>query len=385
MLSLLKARICLFPLALGLFAYATANCAPEERFSVLRDGARCTILRGKEKYLTVDLAPYTKDGTALWPSQRQPLSPDGAYLPLYVLDKNTQGSDILLLDVRTGTVVRNNLLEMPTYRMATVTWLAPRVLGIPSRAPIEECLIHSVNTNKTKHLTGEGVVVCDSQGANYASVFGKLHWITRHGQTRIYPEQLLVSEALRYNSYWVYPTPLTGFMTEVEYVKWQSDIGIRESGKGKGEPPIIRSCGVAIDRNHVLSAPIFVENTTWVGFFEQVYPIGKFDQVLESNVVLLDAHRVHTNPPVAGDILVKKNPIPSVVPTTHSEYIHLATTRVAQWNGETRCLELWETQGLLVAPYQMKKIGEVPIDLTRMEMGSYRPVDGQWIKADETQ
>jgi len=384
-----RPRIRWLALALGLLLCPAANRPSDERISAVREGRKCVIFKGSQKYLTIDFAQNNIHGALMWPGTKvRPVSPDGKHIPLYTIITEAEDSaaDLILLELNTHAVVRQSLYRnIPYFRIGSINWLAPTRIGVSYGASIQKYLIHDIATNTTKYLTGEGVVASDSQGANYASVFGKLHWITRHGQTRIYPEQLLVSEALRYNSYWVYPAPLTGFMTEVEYDKWQSDIGIRESGKGKGEPPIIRSCGVAIDRNHVLSTLAFLGNTPWVGFFEQIFPTGKFDQVLESNVVLLDAHRVQTNPPVADDILVKKRPMPSIVPTTHTEYIHLATTRLAKWNGATSSLELWEIQGTIAAPYRLRKIGEVPIDLSSMGIGAYRPVEGQWREAAESE
>ena len=99
-------------------------------------------------------------------------------------------------------------------------------------------------------------------------------------KTAQYPN---LSKAVRYNSYWVYPEPMEGFVTRDEYRNWRKDIGVRER---RENPPKIRSCGLALEkRRFIPSTPVFIGDSTWVGFFEQLYPVGSYEDQLVADIV----------------------------------------------------------------------------------------------------
>jgi hypothetical protein len=290
--------------------------------------------------------------------------------------------DVILVDLLGKTVRRQKLCRRTDCFLYEgsfdqIEWVTPTKIGIPRRLPNDGYIIYDIVTESSKLLSGEAFVVWDSKGENRASIYGKAYRFAR-GISRpdsIPAPPLVVSEALRYNGYWVYPEALEGFMTPEEYTRWSSDISVREYGKGKLQLPIIRTRGVAIAENHVLSEMTFIAKTSWVGFFEQVFPLVEMDKVLESNAVILDAHRVNTNPPSLAAITIRKTPIPAMIPKNKAEYMALVQNLFSKWNSETQCLELWKSDG----DVRVKKLGHVPIDVSKLEMGTYTSVNSDWI------
>jgi hypothetical protein len=352
-----------------------------ESFSVVFEKERkWSVLRNGKEFITLDLVKYTTAGERLWGEERpelRPVSPDGQYIPLLIRAAGKDNFDILLLNLKDKTLKRQELYRNTYFHMDKLEWITPTKIGIPHRLPNDGYIIYDIVAESSELLPGEAFVVWDAKGENRASIHGKAYRYAR-GISRpdsIPAPPLVVSEALRYNGFWVYPESLEGFITVEEYLRWHSDIGVREYGKGKLQPPIIRTLGVAVARNHVLSELAFVAKTSWVGFFEQVFPLGETDKVLESNAVILDAHRVNTNPPFPEGIAIRKTPIPSMIPKEKAEYMSLVKNLFAKWNSETQCLELWKSDGNV----RVKKLGHVPIDVSKMEMGPYTSENSDWI------
>lgn len=325
------------------------------------------VMKNGEEYMNFDLKPYLEiakknsgeggDPLILHPEDESmhPISPDNKYIVFiaYGLRRyEPDDSDIILVNLQDKSISVQELYKRISIYIGGIGWISPTRIVVYPHTNRHGYISYDVVKKKLLYLDKDTEVVWDSHFDNYATKYGDIEWFIGGIPLKVYTirskTKLKLSDAIRYNSYWIYPERIKDSM--------------------------IHDDGIAIDgERFVLSTPIFIGDTNWIGFMEQIYPIDFYDKVIESSIVVVDAHKVKTDLPLKGDVVIKRLAIDSIVPKTESEYVDLELNLVAKWNKETKSIEIWKDQGLRERECKQKLI-EVPINLETMEFGKYKKV-----------
>jgi hypothetical protein len=288
-----------------------------------------------------------------------PLSPDSIYYS-FILSKDSS-EKILLLKVTDKTHLR---FEMPEEYYTEegpldVKWISNDVLL--TRFSRFTSIRYNINNSTSMEIGGGSTLNYDANGINYCMVVGA----DIHDDIIIDGMVLDIEDykpnVLRYNGYWIYPIPLNG------YVTYEQECDFEKGNESTYSDLLIPDYGLT--NHYALSRPVFLDNTTWVGFIEQIYTNDDPSQILETNIVAVDAHNVSNRPPLQGNINVLKlniNPIPN---SYIDGYFAFPISVDSSWNETTNSIEIWKYDHTYQT--RIQKIGEVPISFNPFQFGTY--------------
>jgi hypothetical protein len=289
-----------------------------------------------------------------------PLSPDNEYYPfIYYRGMN---SGVLLLDVTDKSSTKHEILgESFTERgPLIVEWITANKLFM--RFTGYSCIIFTLDTAQFTEISAEGTMDFDSNGVNYSSIHGLAAVCALNNEGLESEPDRWHPIILRYNGYWVYPQPLNGYVSIIEEEEFRF-----ENYDAKYSDLRLENYGIS--SHYVLSKPMFLGDSTYVGFIEQVYPHGNPNQIVETNVVALDAHNASTRPPLQTDIHTVKLSIAPIPVEVTNGYFYLSLEIYPIWNVETNKLEFWYKRRF-EEEYEYK-IGEVPVSFNPLQFGTY--------------
>ncbi len=235
---------------------------------------------------------------------------------------------------------------------------------------LNKTILFDVDTGEAKFLFGESGLCFSSDCKNYASIYSKeSFWTPRRGSATILKPSRTYgrSEALRYNSFWIYPSVVKGFTSSEEALSLNFGTDVEERFSGIGT--------VTDNLNYVFSTPSFIGNTPWVGVFEWVFHGDNNQGPVSSNVVLVNAEKVSTNPPKEQEVLVRKTPFDLDISFRDTDYVDeryrdLRYNTHAHWNAASGCLELWKSTGWSGDEGSRQLVLTAPVDLEEMRVES---------------
>ena len=321
-----------------------------------------TVLRNGEPYIeyTLENLVDVSRSERLF-SHFDTLSPDQRYIPRMGLwpasaqDRHVRGQRgsffVILVDLVEGQVFRQEVADSsyPVLSYPSIRWIGPTKFLISGvKAPSIEYLLHNVDDPSLNGvLLMETEPVWSLDGRHYATVFGKrglLPWpsgaepMLDKPAAELFPYLAGRTEVVKYMGHWVYPERFQSYPKDTVYPP------IHRQGQGPLDEHGFKLADWPDGRRHVFSTPVFLGDTTWFGFLEHVYADSRYDNVLETNLVLIDAHRVNSDPPRPEDVRVVKKAVPSLVPKNAEEYVDLAKHLTARWNAERGLLEVVQTK-----------------------------------------
>jgi hypothetical protein len=372
-----------------LFALALATSYADEKLSIVRlttpRRGVYDVVKDGEAIARFDandhLDPRSDEGLQNYydsPESLPPLSPNHRFYPI-VFEGNfreaTNDGFLFLIDANSGAFVRKTIFAgLHLGSLVGVQWVNSTKLQITFGA-VPRQLIFDIGTGKYRILDGLYALVMDSNGENYSSLWEEHR--PRRGSPPPTTEQR--SQYVRYNGYWVYPKPLYAFVTPEEFWSY-------EHGQNREKYPALKDPNYGSNRHYAFSKPVFVGDTLWVAFVEQVYESKRPDRLLDTNLVLLDAHRVTENPPDPSKVQVRKRPIP-LLPVgkvaamggeenpEDSPYAYLSTMVTVDWTSTTQTLEIGKPRYVsATGKTVLEPFAQVKIDLAKKEIGEYRPV-----------
>ena len=341
--------------------------------------SRVTIFWNGVKFLEYDLldvvdvrseeipAPHTHE----YIGKKYPLSPNQRYIPVLANSRPPHPIRmfVVLFDLVEKRVFRQAVTEdsRPLRGNYAIRWLDNEKFLVFSLEPwCNAWVLHDIkDPSRNEKMVFQTDLVLDQARGNYCAIFGKpilfeeqrRSWEDKPTAARRFDFVGNHSESIRYNNTWVYP----------EFAQQFSKKTPANSDMVNAPDAPVGQQGINLERlgsirRHMFSNPVFVGDTPWVAFLERVFEAGAYDRALESNLVLLDAHRVSTDPPRPEDIEIVKIPVPSLTPESVLEYIDMAKHLETRWDGTTNRLAVVQTKKGLPKE-QETTLYEVPIEV----------------------
>lgn len=321
-------------------------------------------------FMDVDLTPYVHLGagdclipenTQLYingPENYYPLSPNKRLICL-LCTTNDDAYAVIVIDLWKKTVAR---MEMTPYwfceKLHGLRWVSNTRFVV--RALPHDWLFDVANPSASRQLIDEYGLTWDAKRDNDASVYGKANYDMRgskalalHGGDMALARPRDLSEAIKYDGRFVYPIETQGFPGEWEYPRSGSVIHMPPDKKHPGIDyqtacETVKADGAILPQVHAFSKSAFIADTPWVGFLEQVFPPDKFEPVLETNFVFIDAHRANAVPPKPGEVRIVKIPVESLAPKSLLAYRDMLFELEAKWNDTSKTLEIWQNNAVKI-------------------------------------
>lgn len=322
------------------FYYATTGRG-ESEVVIIRHGAdqSCVfdVIRNNRVEMVFDLKDYVpdRDPISYFYKHTPPLSPDGRYAAFVSMENFAHGPHdcyLLLLDTDKKNVQKLKIYEKEYYgEFVDIKWLNNYTVIITQGATPRQ-IIYDINTKSCRVVNGLYTLAVDANGNNYCHVWERIR-SGRISERETFTLKEQRGDFIRYNGYWVYPKPIAGFIDYKGYMNYYDRPSIY---------PIIKDPNYNMDKHYLFSKPVFIGETNWAAFVEQVYPVGEPKKIVETNFVLIDASKVKENPPDPTKISVfKKRQYPIVV-KPELDYAFLMLNMETRWNPVTKSIELWD-------------------------------------------